>query len=491
MASPVYERLGFLDNSFLIAESPTNHMHIAGTATYEAGPLRTAEGGIDVDRIRAYVESRLHRIPRYRQVLVPMPIDGHPAWIDDQHFNIDYHVRHTALPRPGDDRQLKRLSGRIMSQQLDRSKPLWEMWIVEGLAGGDRFAVITKVHHCMIDGMSSVDLLEVLLTPEPTTQVEPPARWIPRPTPSRWELLRAETARRVRAPFETVASLRTVIAEAEDPRSNARSMLRAVRDTVGMGLRRCSDTPLNAPIGPHRRFDWLALDVADVKQVKNRLGGSLNDIVLATVAGAVREFLERRRVHVENLEFRVMAPVSVRSTTERGTLGNRVSAWIVPLPIAERDPKRRVELIAAETSRLKTSKQALGADLLTQAAAWTPSTLLSLGSRMVLRALPFNLVVTNVPGPQIPLYLLGARMLDNYGQVPLTDYLGLGIVLFSYAGTLCWGFTGDWDLVPDLDEFVRATEHAFRELTAAADVLARNGEGPPTLPLRPSLGVPA
>jgi WS/DGAT/MGAT family acyltransferase len=276
-----------------------------------------------------------------------------------------------------------------------------------------------------------------------------------------------------------------MIAEAEDPRSNVRAMLRAVRDTVGMGLRRCSDTPLNAPIGPHRRCDWLAFSIADVKHVKNRLGGSLNDIVLATVAGAVREFLEVRRVNVEGLEFRVMAPVSVRNAGERGTLGNRVSAWIIALPIAERDPKRRVELIAAETSRLKTSKQALGADLLTQAAAWTPSTLLSLGSRMVLRALPFNLVVTNVPGPQVPLYLLGARMLDNYGQVPLTDYLGLGIVIFSYAGRLCWGFNADWDLVPDLHAFVTAIEASFRELCAAAGVTAG---GPPTLQLRPSPG---
>jgi WS/DGAT/MGAT family acyltransferase len=486
MASLAYERLGFLDNSFLLAESPTNHMHIAGTATYEAGPLRTAEGGIDVDRIRSYVASRLHRIPRYRQVLLDVPIDGHPAWVDDQHFNVDYHVRHTSLPRPGDDRQLKRLSGRIMSQQLDRSKPLWEMWIVEGLAGGDRFAVITKVHHCMIDGMSSVDLLEVLLEPTPSTTIDPTPRWVPRPVPGRWALIQAETLRRVRAPIETVAGLPRMIAEAQNPRSNLRAMLRAVRDTVGMGLRTCSDTPLNKPIGPHRRFDWLAMSIADVKAVKNRLGGSLNDVVLATVAGAVREFLEERRVNVEDLQFRVMAPVSVRSREERGTLGNRVSAWVVDLPIAERDPRRRVALIAEATGKLKESKQALGADLLTQAASWTPSTLLSLGSRMVLRALPFNLVVTNVPGPQVPLYLLGARMLDNYGQVPLTDYLGLGIVLFSYAGRLCWGFTGDWDLLPDLHRFVTATEESFRELCAAAGVTpGADRDGPPTLPLHP------
>jgi diacylglycerol O-acyltransferase / wax synthase len=482
MTSPAYERLGFLDNSFLVAEGPTSHMHIGGTATYEAGPLKTADGGIDVDRIRAYVASRLHLIPRYRQVLLPMPIDGHPAWVDDQHFNIDFHVRHTSLPRPGDARQLKRLTGRITSQQLDRSKPLWEMWIVEGLEGGDRFAMITKVHHCMIDGMSSVDLLEVLLTPRPTSEVEAPTRWVPRPVPSRVALWQAEAARRARLPFETIAGVRRVIAEAGDPRSNMRAMLRAIRDTVGLAVRRCSDTPLNKPIGPHRRCDWLDMSLADVKTVRTRLGGSLNDVVLATVAGAVQQYLEERRVSVVDLEFRVMAPVSVRTTTERGTLGNRVSAWIVELPIAERDARRRLELISQQTSRLKESKQALGADLLTQAASWTPSTLLSLGSRMALRALPFNLVVTNVPGPQVPLYLLGARMLDNYGQLPLLDYLGLGIVLFSYAGHLCWGFTADWDLVPDVSDFVRAVQDSFWELCKAA--AAASADGPPTLGLR-------
>jgi hypothetical protein len=182
-----------------------------------------------------------------------------------------------------------------------------------------------------------------------------------------------------------------------------------------------------------------------------------------------------------------MAPVSVRNAAERGTLGNRVSAWIVDLPIAERDPRRRLERIRERTAHLKESKQALGAELLTQAISWTPSTLLSLGSRMVLRALPFNLVVTNVPGPQVPLYMLGARMLDNYGQVPLTDYLGLGIVLFSYAGRLCWGFTADWDLVPDVADFVRAIDLAFRELCAAAGVAqSARPESPPALDLRPA-----
>ena len=477
MPVPTYERLTVLDNSFLLTESKTNHMHVAGTATYEVGTLRTSSGGVDVKRIRAYVESRLHLIPRYRQVLSYTPVEGHPVWVDDQHFNIEYHVRHTSLPKPGDAEQLKALSGRVMSQQLDRSKPLWEMWIVEGLDGGEHFAMISKIHHCMVDGMSSVDLLAVLLTPMPTEHVDPPVRWVPRPMPTWWQMLSAETARRVRTPFSTVSDFRQVLSDVRDPRSDIRTMWRAARGMLRSSLRTVSDTPLNKPIGPHRRFDWLAMDLNEVKNVRKRLGGSLNDVVLTTVTGAVQRFLEGRRVHVDFLDFRVMAPVSVRSAEEKGTLGNRVSAWIIDLPLAERDPKQRLAKISETTARLKETKQALGAEMLSRVAEWTPSTLLSLASSMMTRALPFNLVVTNVPGPQVPLYLLGAKMLDNYGQVPLTDYLGLGIVLFSYAGKLCWGFNADWDLVPDLRDFVSAVEESFAELQRAAGLPASAAAG--------------
>jgi WS/DGAT/MGAT family acyltransferase len=487
MARYAYDPLTALDNSFLIAESPKSHMHIAGTATYEAGPLRTADGGIDVDRLRAYVESRLHLIPRYRQVLSYVPIEQRPVWIDDRHFNIHYHVRHTRLPRPGDTRQLKRLAGRVMSQQLDRSKPLWEMWVVEGLEGGEHFAIITKVHHCMIDGMSSVDLLNVLLAVVPNDHIESVPRWLPRPAPDSWQLLASEAARRARAPLELARSFRRILDDVGDPRSDVRVMLRALRDMLRSSLRFVSDTPINRPIGPHRRVDWHAMSLDDVKSVKNALGGTLNDVVLTTVTGAIQRFLEGRRVNVDVLDFRVMAPVSVRSESERGTLGNRVSAWILELPLAERDPRRRLALICERTARLKDSKQAMGAAALTRVAEWTPSTLLSLGARMMTRALPFNLVVTNVPGPQVPLYMLGARMLDNYGHIPLVDYLGVGIVLFSYAGTLCWGFTADWELVPDLHELVIAVRDSFAELQATAAV----GVVPPvrvveTRPLAPA-----
>lgn len=464
MPKYAYDRLTFLDNSFLLMEGSNSPMHVAGTATYEAGPLKKPDGGIDIDKIRDYVNSRLHLIPRYRQRLAYIPIEGQPVWVDDDHFNIHYHVRHTALPKPGDERQLKRLAARIMSQHLDRAKPLWEIWIVEGLENHDQFAMISKIHHCMVDGMSSVDLLNVLLKPETDTHFESAPRWMPRPAPSSWELATDALLRYARAPVDAGRNIPEVIREARDPRSDIRARLRALRDMLGTGLGGPSETPLNQPIGPHRRFDWLALNLEEVKAVKNRLGGTLNDVVLATVAGAVRRFLQRRGVSMRDLDFRVMAPVSVRSEQEHGTLGNRVSAWMVPMPLAERDPVRRLDKIRETTAHLKESKQAMGAEMLTQVGEWTPSTLLSLGARMATRALPFNLVVTNVPGPQVPLYMLGAKMLDNYGLVPLMDYLCLGVVLFSYAGKLCWGFTAEWDLVPDLHDFVADIEESFREL---------------------------
>jgi diacylglycerol O-acyltransferase len=468
MSRYAYDPLTFLDNSFLIMEGPNSPMHIAGTAMYEGGSLIGPDGAVDIDTIRAYVSSRLHLIPRYRQRLAFLPLRSRPIWVDETHFNIHYHVRHTALPRPGDERQLKRLAARIMAQHLDRSKPLWEIWIVEGLQGGTRFAMISKIHHCMVDGVSSVDLLNVLLQPAPSLDVKDPPSWIPRPGPTTLDLAGEALGQLVRLPYEVGRGVQDALRDAQDPRSDLRARLRALRDTFSSGIRTVSSTPLNRPVGPHRRFDWHTMDLAQVKAVKNALGGTLNDVVLATVNGAVRRFLERHRVNVDTLDFRVMAPVSVRSADARGTLGNRVSAWMVPLPLDERDPRAAVSRIRETTGELKEAKSALGAEALSQVGEWTPSTLLSIGSRMMLRALPFNLVVTNVPGPQVPLYLLDAKMIDNYGLVPLMDYLCLGIVLFSYNGQLCWGFTCDWDLLPDLHDFVQDVDAAFAELRSSA-----------------------
>lgn len=471
MALYAYDRLSFLDNSFLMLERPNTPMHVAGAVRFEAGSLRTSDGGIDIEKIRKYVTSRLHLIPRYRQRLATVTPGSRPIWVDDTHFKIHYHVRHAALPRPGDERQLKRLAARIMSSSLDRSKPLWEIWVVEGLDDGGRFALICKVHHCMVDGLASVDLLNVLLQLEPNEEIEESPDWIPRRAPGVWDLAGEAVGKAVRLPLEVGRNLGQAWRDAQDPRSDLRARVRALSGVLDTGIRNVSATPLNKPVGPHRRVDWLKMNLADVKAVKGALGGTVNDVILTTVCGALRRFMERERVNVETLQFTVMAPVSVRTADERGTPGNRVSAWMVPMPLAERDPQRALAKIRETTEKLKESKSALGAQVLTQVGEWTPSTLFSLAARLATRALPFNLVVTNVPGPQLPLYLLGARMLDNFGLLPLTDYLGLGIVLFSYDGQVCWGFTCDWDLLPDLHDFILDIEASFTDLRRAAGTL--------------------
>jgi len=471
-----YERLTALDNSFLVFERPNATMHVASTLIFEAGPLRRPDGGIDADALRALVGAQLHRIPRYRQKLAWIPFESHAVWVDDERFQLDYHVRHTSLPRPGSDEQLKRLSARIMQQPLDRARPLWEIWVVEGL-DKDRFALVSKVHHCMVDGISGVDLMKVLMSLSPAwLPPDDPPRFVPRVAPSPLELLRHEWMRRAALPLGAWRDLRGFFAEAEDARRDLVVRMRAAAETLGATLRSPSATPLNRPIGPHRRFDWMAMDLADVKLVRSALGGSLNDVVLTIVTGAVRRFLERRGVRTRGLDFRVMAPVSVRAAAESGALGNRVSAWVVPLPLDEDDPREQLARIAGHTTQLKEKGGAVGAQLLTQVAEWTPSNLLALGARNATRLLPFNMVVTNVPGPQVPMYMAGAPMVEVYPLVPLMDHLGLGVALLSYDGKMHWGFNADWDVVPDLDAFVQDTKDALAELLRSARPLAVRGQ---------------
>jgi len=482
-----YDRLTALDHSFLLFEKPNSYMHVASTQIFESGPLRTRDGGIDAEAIKRATAASLHLIPRYRQKLAYVPLEGRPVWIDDAQFNVDYHIRHTSLPRPGSVEQLKRLSARVMQQHLDRARPLWEIWIVEGLEG-DRFALISKVHHCMVDGVSGVDLLRILFSASPDAEIPEAPLFVPRPAPSGLELLRDEVLRRVALPLGAIRDLGNLAREARDTRRELVFRLRAAAETLGATFQSASPTPLNRAIGPHRRFDWLSMDLAEIKDVRKALGGSLNDIVLTVVTGAVRRFLERRQRNPKEIEFRVLAPVSVRAKEEEGALGNRVSAWLIELPIGEPDPRVQLERISRRTAELKDSKQAVGAELLTQAAEWTPSTLLALGARNATRLLPFNMVVTNVPGPQLPMYLLGAKMLEVYPHVPLVDQLGLGVALLSYNGKLGWGFNADYDLVPDLDAFVEATCAAFAELRGIAAGLVTAPRRPPEAEPRASAG---
>ena len=467
MARPRYERLTQLDNSFLLYESAQAAMHVASTQIHEAAPLRRADGSLDIERIQEYVTSRLDRIPRYRQRLAHTPLEGHPVWVDDASFNIAYHVRHSRLPRPGDERQLKRTVGRIVSQHLDREKPLWEMWVIEGLEG-DRIAVVSKVHHCMVDGVSGTELIKEVLRPEPHEKIDPPAVWTPRAPPTRLALGLGEVERVVGAPIGVGKALLTLARDEDHARHDLAERLRAARRAVA-GFGGTTPVPFNQPIGPYRRTDWLPMSLDSIRSVRSQVGGTLNDIVLATAAGGIGRYLRRSRgLDLDGVHFRVMAPVSVRTGAQRGDLGNRVSAWTVDLPIAEQDPCERLELIREQTEELKTAKVALGVETITQLTEWTPSGVLSFGSRLAMQGTPFNMVVTNVPGPRTPLYLLESRLLEIHPHVPLMGTMGLGIALFSYDGTLSWGFMADWDLVPDLHDLVLETGRAYESLVIAA-----------------------
>ena len=463
-----YDRLSPQDNSFLLWETPYVHMHVSSTLVLDAGPLRTADGGIDFAAIRRGTESFLHRVPRYRQKLFQIPFAQHAVWVDDARFDLDFHLRHTALPKPGSEAQLKRLSARIMSQPLDRKRPLWETWIVEGLEGGVRFAMVTKIHHCMIDGASGVDLFQIMMSPssEAPPLGEPPP-FIPRPVPSRRELLRDEVRRTLSIPARAVQSFREFREQADDFRSELGMRARAVVSMIGLAGG-ADATPLNGTVGPHRRFDWLRMPLGEVKAVRRALDCTVNDVVLTVVTGAVRSYFQHRGVDPSSVKFRVSSPVSVRTEDQKGKLGNQVSSWILELPIHEPDPRQQLGLIHEETVRLKQTRQALGVETLNKIAELTPSVLLSLGARA--NEGQINTIVTNVPGPQLPLYFRGARVLAIYPQVPLLEGMGLGIALASYDGALDWGFNSDPDIVPDAEVFVEKVQEAYDALAREARV---------------------
>ena len=460
-----YERLSALDASMLALEDHDAHMHIGGVSIFDAGPLWKAGGGIDIDAIREFVLSRLHLVPRYRQRLAWTPIERHPIWIDDARFNLLYHVRHASLPQGSGDRELKRLAGRVFSQALDRGKPLWEMWFVEG-CGERRMAMIGKVHHCMVDGIAGMELMRHLLQPRPDPSIPPREPWIALPPPSRERLLLDAALR----------PARTMARDAWRVLREPRAAVRAVADAAaGLGesalasLRPAPETPLNVAIGPHRRLDWLHTELDELKEVRSRLGGTLNDVVLAVVAGAVRRFLEALGANVAGLDFRVLFPVSTRShgATEEAT-GNRVSLLVAPIPIDERDPRERLRRIVAITTELKSSRQALLTPAVERIAEWTWPGLVGVLARAAAGARRHNLLVTNIPGPREPSFLLGARQLQVFPAVPLFHGQSVAIGLLSYENGLHWGFNADWDAVPDLHDLVLAVQAEIEEIRGAA-----------------------
>jgi diacylglycerol O-acyltransferase len=472
-----YEWLSGQDHTFLLAESENAPMHVAAVGIFEAGPMRGDDGGIRIERFLESMQSMLHRIPRYRQRLEFSPLENRPVWVDDRHFQLRYHVRHAALPKPGTLAQLKELAGWILSRQLDRARPLWEAWLVEGVEGGEQFALITKVHHCMIDGAAGADLIQIMLSPSPRAEVEEPAPYTPRPMPTALELAREEIVRGASRVASAASSLgRLARADRSTVAEQARKRAASLLKLAGYALKPASQTPLNGEVGPHRQFDWLTMPLEDVLELRKVLSCSLNDVVLATVAGAVRRYLLSRRAEPSILDFRVTAPVNMRRPDERGQLGNHVSSWILPLPIAEKDPLTRLTLIREETAQLKRSDAAAGIETLLSLAEWLPPRLLA--SAVGLASGPANMIVTNVPGPSFPLYLAGSKLLGMYPVVPLLPRTGLGVALFSYDGRLCWGFAVDQDLVPDVHAFVRAVRDSFEELRTAAVALVFRKSAP-------------
>jgi len=441
-------------------------MHVSAVQIFESGPLRE-DGGVDIERIRRGYESVLHLVPRYRQKLAWIPVESWPVWVDDPHFQLDYHIRHVALPHPGGLEELKRVASRVFEHPLDRNRPLWELWVVEGLQD-DRFATLTKIHHCMVDGSSGLELVQRLLSPSPEAEIARPLPFHPRPMPSGAELLRDELLRRATMPLRAVQGLQALRDEVGDLGAEISTRARALADLVGTAISPVSETPLGGDLTPHRRFDWHVMSLAEVRAVRRALDCTVNDVVLAIVAEAVRRYMLARRVDPKEIRFRVAAPVSVRSDGERHAMGNRVSSWLVELPIGEPDRLKQVELLREQTRRLKETRQALGIEMLMSAADAVPMPKFVLGAQFT--AGPVNTIVTNVPGPQFPLYMLGAKMLAMTPHVPLLPGMGLGIGLMSYDGRIFWGFSADYEIVPDLDAFVKDIVGSFTELAAAAGV---------------------
>lgn len=438
-------------------------MHVAACAVFEGPPP-------DPDELLSTVEARLHLVPRYRQRLAFVPFgQGRPVWVDDPHFNLAYHVRHTALPAPGGDEQLKRLTGRVFSQALDRNRPLWEMWIVEGLTE-DRFALLSKTHHALVDGVSGVDIMNVLFdtSPEPMPVAPPDHGWAPRPLPTPAQLLADALLERATVPQEMVRAARATL---RGPRTMARRVgegLVALGAFAWAGLQPAPPSRFNVSIGPHRRFTWVRADLGQFKEVKNVLGGTVNDVVVAAVSGALGSYLRSHGEDTEGTELRAMIPVSVRADIERGALGNRVAAMWAPLPVGILDPVRRLRTVSAAMQDLKDSGQAVGAQVLTRLSGFAPTTIMSQAARLQARQRMFNVVVTNVPGPQIPLYVLGRQLQGLYPMVPLAENTALGIAIMSYNGQLNFGLSADYDALEDLESLADQLRSSIEELLAAA-----------------------
>jgi diacylglycerol O-acyltransferase len=458
------EWMSAIDSSFLHIENDVTPMHIGGVSLFEGPPPPFAD-------FKAMVAGKLELVPRYRQKVRFMPLGtGTPAWVDDPHFSLDYHVRHTAVPAPGSEEQLRNMAARVFSQALDRNKPLWELWSVEGLADG-RWALLSKVHHCMVDGVAATDLMSVMFSDQTD---QPPARarreFSPPPEPSSVELL-ARTLAHKASPAGQLQSLRRVV---QAPRETLRTVAEATRAAAAASsrLRPVASSSLTGPIGPHRRWAWASARLTDVKTVRGALGGTVNDVVLTIITNGFRELLESRgEPPAADDVVRTMVPVSVRRRGERGVYNNRVSAVFAGLPVGLDDPRARLERIRSEMDGIKETKQAVAGDVLSSLSGFAPPLLLALGSRLVTASPRLNMhtATTNVPGPQQPVQTLGRRMLESYPFVPVVGSVRIVVAIFSYDGGLYFGVTGDYDGAPDIEVLTDGIAAGMQDLLAIAE----------------------
>ena len=463
-----FERLSAQDSSFIRFDAGRGQLNLGALARFKA----PEPGGSppDIHTVRAHVAARLHLLPHYRQRIAQTPLQRHPIWVDDDRFDLSHHVRLCALPQPGGTAELKELAGTIASQPLDLSRPLWELWLVEGLADGG-CAVIAKVHHCLADGVTGVGVLQTLLSPDAADDgaIPPAEAWEPRPMPGPGDFLADGLDRMM---TRSRVALRNARWALEHPlellQETARASAAGV-DTLAGGLTPPPDTALNGDIGRQRRIEWVDLDLSAVKDVKKRLDGTVNDVVLSVVAGAARRFLAGRSADAKDLELRAIVPVDMRAGKPEETAGNMVSSWFVDLPTSNEQPLERFQKIREQTRQRKNSQAETGVDFFLRFADWSGSSRLTFwGASLVQRLRPYNLIVTNVHGPPVPLYLLGSRLEAFYPVVPLFEGQGLSIAAMSYQNRICYGIEADRDLVPDIAAFAEAITEAFEELRQVA-----------------------
>jgi diacylglycerol O-acyltransferase / wax synthase len=462
----LHERLSALDASFLYLEKPSTHMHVAGLGILD--PSTRKDGPLTEQDLARLITERIHLVPRFRQKVVIPPFGaGRPVWVDDEGFDLSFHLRRTALPSPGGRRELAEFVQRVHSRPLDRTKPLWEMYLIEGLEDG-YVAVLSKSHHAMIDGLGGMDIATVLFDFTEESQRLEPQPWAPRPGPSGRDLFFEAVADQLRNPVHALMEgTGRILRAPQEALAEAGRLLGGVRSLLALG--QAPAGPFNVPVGPNRRFAMAEVPVADAKAVKNALGGTVNDVLLAAVAGALRTLLRQRGERVTGQTLRAMVPVSTRGEATAHALGNQVSMFFVDLPIGVSDPARRLRRITGATRELKTSHQAMAATAIMNSAQWAPPTLHGLAARLVARQRFVNLIVSNVPGPQVPLYLDGARLMVAFPVLPLGETMALSVAVTSLSGVLGFGFTTDWDSGADIDTMAEGLLQSFEELKKAAE----------------------